>query len=1388
MYAEPNYLVRPSAPPNDPEFDLQWHLLNAARPGADINATAAWDLTMGSDEVVVAILDTGVDYDHPDLEDNIFRNAVECDGDLVDDDANSWVDDCHGIDTAYNDVDPRDDFNHGTHVAGIIGAVANNGIGVAGVSPRVRLLPCKFIDGSGFGAVSNAIKCLEYVKALKDRGVNIVATNNSWGGGPFSQALHDAIEDQLESGILFIAAAGNGASDNGVTPTYPASYYLPNVISVAATTRTDSVAAFSNFGQQAVHLSAPGVEIRSTSKGGGYVDFTGTSVAAPQVTGVAALLAAQGPNRDWRAIRNLLLAGGDLLEGTQPTVTNRRLDAYRSLTCSQSTVRSRLQPAGSTTTIPVGATLILAAIHIDCERPNGAVQVGTSSPGGPVTLLDNGLDADQVADDGIYSATWTPPGAGIHTLTFPDGDEVSVTTLFDYEFQSISPQYRTFAGESLSLTDDSAFEIASPFPIHFGGHSFGSLFVGSNGIISFSAPYVAYHNLSIPTHAIPTLVAPFWDDLYVEPDGKNVYWTVSGSTPNRELVVEWRDVDHLLCVGASVRFQVVFFEGSTNILFNYADTAFGHGCASLDHGESASVGVQTGTARGVQVSKDTASLHDGMSLLWTVKTPVIFVSPDSIEFGSAQTKQTKTFTIRNGGGRGFSGHAYVSDPDAPSAPIPYAIVGGNSFTLPPGAEHQLEVEFDPARVGAREAAVSVQTGRRDIVRWVTGPSQHLPNKPTNLRATTPAPNTVVLSWTYEPSTQNRFEIFVGGLRIDPAPCNQRRVVCPPIGPADRSVTVTNIPDAGWSYHWYLHACNATGCSAGFGPVGATPNGQDRPPAVPGTFTVISPAPGQIRLEFPGTGNETAYDYSQDDNVTTLPFGIRETTLNGVNPGVLYRWDVRACNAAGCSAWHGKVPKMADGSDGPGRAPRDGTIVFTSTRDGNEETYVMNADGTGARNLTQHSADDSDPAWSPDGTRIVFSSKRTGKGDIYVMNAEGGGVTNLTVEPPGAEPTVDTSPDWLPDGRIVFSSARSGNFELYVMNGDGGGVTPITNTPSTEFGASVSPDGQRIAFVSDRDRSHGDWSIYVMNSDGTGVRELLPNTSDDYDPMWSTDGKKIVFWSGTGNAHDIWVINADGSDARNLTGGAGADDAHPSFSPDGASIVFSSNGKSASNPDGVYAFCFMPASGSPVQCLPPPLRGSDYSLRWGPALQPTTIPPSKPSNLQPRSHRAGTVDVCWTDTSGNETEFQIASADSLEVVKKVAANLSCTSLDGLDPGWSYHWYVRACNGAGCSDWLGPEGRTPWGRDMDPVIVTQPLSQVVAPGERATLTVVASGPAPFTYQWYEGSRGNTDKPVGAGSSFTTQPLTSTKQVPGSEYRTAILLMRTRSQPPSRSGPVR
>lgn len=304
-FAEPDYFLYPATVmPDDTFFNRQWNLLNmgeggAGKPGADIGATRAWDLTTGSDDVVVAILDTGTDLSHPDLAPNAWVNTREVAGNGADDDNNGFVDDINGWNFIRNSGAVYENANvdfHGTAVAGVIGARGNNGIGVSGIAWRVKLMALKFLGADG-GSTSDAVKAINYAIALRKKGVNLRVINASWGGPSNIASLRNAIIAAGDAGILFVAAAGNGGGD-GVgddideQPDYPSAWTseIPSLISVAALDMSDGLTEFSNYGLKNVCVGAPGEQIITTLPDGGYGWATGTSFAAPHVSGIAALI------------------------------------------------------------------------------------------------------------------------------------------------------------------------------------------------------------------------------------------------------------------------------------------------------------------------------------------------------------------------------------------------------------------------------------------------------------------------------------------------------------------------------------------------------------------------------------------------------------------------------------------------------------------------------------------------------------------------------------------------------------------------------------------------------------------------------------------------------------------------------------------------------------------------------------------------------------------------------------------------------------------------------------------------------------------------------------------------------------------------------------------
>ncbi len=309
--AQPNYIYTVLATPNDPRYAELYGMTK-------IQAPTAWNTTTGSSSVVVAVIDTGVIYTHEDLAPNMWHNPGEIPGNNLDDDNNGYRDDVFGIDVANRDSDPVDDFDHGTHVAGIIGAAGNNGLGIAGVNWSVSIMAIKLHNVNGGATSAGAIECFQYVTMMKNRGVNIRVTNNSWGGAPeaaaYDQALKDAIDAAGNAGILNVFAAGNSNSNNDLAPFYPASYNSPSILAVASSTEIDARSSFSNYGVAGVDLAAPGSNILSAiifQPGYGYK--SGTSMASPHAAGAAALLAANNPQLSNQSLKATLINNVDAL-------------------------------------------------------------------------------------------------------------------------------------------------------------------------------------------------------------------------------------------------------------------------------------------------------------------------------------------------------------------------------------------------------------------------------------------------------------------------------------------------------------------------------------------------------------------------------------------------------------------------------------------------------------------------------------------------------------------------------------------------------------------------------------------------------------------------------------------------------------------------------------------------------------------------------------------------------------------------------------------------------------------------------------------------------------------------------------------------------------------
>ena len=370
LYAVPNYKINLFTTPNDPSFSQQWAL-------SLISAPQAWGKTTGSNMVVIAVLDTGIDYNHPDLAANIWTNTKEVTGNTLDDDNNGYIDDARGWNFVDKNNNPMDTNGHGTACAGIAGAIGNNNLGIAGVDWNVRVLPLKVIGSQGYGYESDAIDAILYANQV---GADVISI--SWGGNGFDQALKDAID---ASPALVVCAAGNSGQNNDNSPVYPASYASANIISVAASDQNDNLASFSNYGTVSVDIAAPGVDIYSTKPGSLYGTVSGTSMAVPYVAGVAGLIKAEHP--DWTAtqIKDNILTNTDQKPSLSDKVkTGGRINAYSAVMGTTPVV---------TPTTPVPTTVVPTPTPTPSET-------GGIGPVNPAFLLFQASSVQTTTDDG----------------------------------------------------------------------------------------------------------------------------------------------------------------------------------------------------------------------------------------------------------------------------------------------------------------------------------------------------------------------------------------------------------------------------------------------------------------------------------------------------------------------------------------------------------------------------------------------------------------------------------------------------------------------------------------------------------------------------------------------------------------------------------------------------------------------------------------------------------------------------------------------------------------------------------------------------------------------------------------------------------------------------
>ncbi len=570
LYAEPNYLLYPAVTPNDPLF-----LSNELFGLSIIGAPQAWNTTTGSNSIVVGVIDEGMDINHPDLQANVWTNPGEIPGNGIDDDGNGFIDDVHGYNFAVNTgTIPAE--SHATHVAGTIGAVGNNNTGVVGVNWQVGLMSLKFIDGNN-GANSDAIRACAYAKLMRDRwvssggtqGANVRVLNNSYGGGQFEQSFSDTINALNQSGILFVAAAGNDGTalehDNELVPFYPSSYGSPNVVGVAATDSSDNLASFSHFGLQTVQLGAPGVGILSTEPNNTYGVLSGTSMASPHVAGAAALLLAANPNLTVQQLKGLLTFNGDLVSSLSgKTLTGRRLNIGKSF---QALAENDTTPPGTVTNFHLntqnGRSLNVGWTASGDDGTSGQASLYSVSFTDSTTGAIIPLKSIVAAAPGVTQAidVKLPYRHTAGTLTLREFDNVGnegVPATFSvsvplvegdpYLTSTGNPVALSTGGTPLGLIADDGLKsnFALPFTFPFFGENFSTITISTNGNLFFSPPPTRPNGDAddVPSSSVGLatfkMISGLWDDLRTDRrSGDDVYVVTPDS--NR-IIFRWQTV------------------------------------------------------------------------------------------------------------------------------------------------------------------------------------------------------------------------------------------------------------------------------------------------------------------------------------------------------------------------------------------------------------------------------------------------------------------------------------------------------------------------------------------------------------------------------------------------------------------------------------------------------------------------------------------------------------------------------------------------------------------------------------------------------------------------------------------------------------------------------
>ncbi|MGI9106424.1 MAG: S8 family serine peptidase [Pyrinomonadaceae bacterium] len=1029
LYAEPNYIRSKDNVPNDPRYAEMWGLKNTGQSGgrvdADIHAEQAWDITTGSSDIVVGVVDEGLDVNHPDLAANVWTNPGETPGNGIDDDGDGFVDDVNGYDFFHNDGTVYDGGpgattdTHGTHVAGTVGATGNNSEGVVGVNWQVKLMSLKVLgrdnESPAPSSVLVTVRALNYAKMMRDlwissggvRGANIRVLNNSYGGGGYSQAELDAINALNQSGILFVASAGNESTNNDLFGHYPAGYKAPNVISVMAANRHGFNPTFSNYGTRTVHVAAPGEAILSTAPNGTYATLSGTSMAAPHVSGVAALICAKYPNLSVERLRAAIIYSGSGIPSFN-TGTGHLLNAASAL---QNAAENDVAPPAPTSDFQIvsqnGRYLTLLWTGPGDDGNTGRASIYQLRFAAGDLSNDTQFNAATALNVGRPGAAGTQQSATVtipyqHTSGFVGlrtidnaGNASPISTVRvavdldvadPYVVAVSEPNALSTGGLPLGLKDDDKISAVYRLPFDFPFFGQTKLFVrvSTNGVLHLQTPVGRDDRSSTEDFSARSLIAGMWDDLRTDRrQGDDVYVVLPD--PNR-VVFRWQ----------AVTYDTAFADGSTR-------------------GEN-------------PVNFEIELGRDG-----TIQT----------RYGEGNTRLYPVVGISAG------------EPDA------YVVPSHTSEFASKALTNAAAVTFRP-----RPLAV-VSTPRFDPDGAVSAFAQ-------DVRVTSTTPGALI-HYTMNGSdpTQSDLSISSGSqIRVDRTMILKAKAFksgLVPSGVKSASFTITPPPPppapGATSKIAYVSAGSTFGGSDIF-VMNDDGSGKTNLTNQSHTTRYSNVSANYFRPRWSGDGTKIVFGSNRDEGFKIYVMnadGTEQTNISGdQRDDTSPDWSpdgtkiVFICRPGGSV----EICKMnPDGSnritltsnllneESPIWSPDGKKIAYTVTRyGGGSDIYVLNADGTNNVQLTNDTNRKEYPVWSPDAARIAFSSNRDGglnNTDIFVMNADGSNMQKLT-----SDPDNETAPTWSPDGaKIAFTTIRfniSPNFRIFVMNADGSQRINLTN--------------------------------------------------------------------------------------------------------------------------------------------------------------------------------------------------------------------------------------------------------------------------------------------------------------------------------------------------------